>query len=121
MSPFVLACISIAMSVAAQFSLKAGMAHVRLQTPQGGHGSTWSAILAHLNAGVVLGFVLYGLGAIVWLAVLNKWDVSKAYPMIGMGFIATLAVGAMLGESVTLTRVAGVALIACGVLLVGRS
>lgn len=121
MNTFLLACTSIAMSVAAQFSLKAGMQQVRLQTPEHGHASAWAALLAHCNTGILVGFALYGLGAVVWLAVLNKWDVSKAYPLIGMGFIATLLVGAAMGENVTTARVTGVGLIACGVLLVSRS
>ena len=55
------------------------------------------------------------------LGVLSKWDVSKAYPLIGLGFVFTVAMGYLLGEEVTLTRVLGVALICAGVVLVGRS
>lgn len=67
------------------------------------------------------GFMLYGLGAVVWLGVLSKWDVSKAYPLVGLGFVFTVAIGFLVGEQVTIQRVIGVALICAGVFLVGRS
>lgn len=67
------------------------------------------------------GFLLYGLGAVVWLGVLSKWDVSKAYPLVGLGFALTVAIGWMMGEHVTLTRLIGVVLICSGIFLVGRS
>ena len=70
---------------------------------------------------VLGGFLLYGLGAIVWLGVLSKWDVSKAYPLVGLGFVFTVAIGFMVGEHITLPRVVGVMLICAGVFLVGQS
>lgn len=57
------------------------------------------------NKYVVGGFVLYGLGAVIWLGVLSKWDVSKAYnPPVGLGFVFTVLVGLMLGEQVSALR-----------------
>ena len=73
------------------------------------------------NKFVFAGFALYGIGAIVWLGVLSRWDVSKAYPLVGLGFALTAIVGALLGEQVTLQRFLGVALICAGVFVVGRS
>ena len=70
---------------------------------------------------VLTGFALYGLGALVWLLVLAEWDVSKAYPLVGLGFAATLLIGWSIGEHVTIVRAIGVVLICAGVALVGRS
>lgn len=67
------------------------------------------------------GFLLYGLGAVVWLGVLSKWDVSKAYPLVGLGFVFTVAIGFLVGEQVTTLRIIGVTMICIGVLLVGQS
>jgi len=121
MKVFWIACLSVALSVMAQFALKAGMtsAPVRavLQEPYG----LGSLFVVLTRAEVVLGFVLYLLGAIVWLGVLSKWDVSKAYPLVGMGFVGSVAIGALLGEQVTLPRIAGVLLICAGVWLTARS
>ena len=57
----------------------------------------------------------------VWLKVLSTWDVSKAYPLVGLGFGLTVLVGMALGESITTYRVLGVLLICEGVWLVANS
>lgn len=121
MKTLLIAIISIALSVAAQFSLKAGMSGEGLKATLA-EPYTLRTLLNVLTDRYVLGgFVLYGLGAVVWLGVLSKWDVSKAYPLVGLGFLFTVAIGFLLGEEVSVPRVIGVALICAGVFLVGRS
>ena len=121
MITFAVAVLSIGLSVAAQFCMKIGMSStevkVLLSEPFGVRGAI--AVLA--NAYVLTGFLLYGLGAIAWLGVLSRWDVSKAYPLVGLGFALTVPIGLMVGENVTAERVAGVALICTGVWLVART
>ena len=116
-----IAVLSIALSVAAQFSLKAGMSGETARAMLAQPLTMRSALSVLANHYVIGGFVLYGLGAVVWLVVLSKWDVSKAYPLVGLGFAATVALGWMLGENVTAARAAGVALICAGVFVVGQS
>lgn len=118
---FLAALASILLSVAAQFTLKAGMNSLAVKqalTQPLGLRNAWDIIS---NALVLSGFTLYALGAVVWLTVLAQWDVSKAYPLVGLGFIFTLIVGLMQGEQVSLVRATGVLLIASGVYLVSRS
>jgi len=97
------AVISIVISVSAQFCLKAGMS-----------SDSMKEILAHpqyirriffvlIDKSVLGGFVLYGLGAVFWLGVLSKWDVSKAYPLVGLGFVFTVFVGYLNGEHPSLS------------------
>lgn len=121
MNTLFIAIVSIVLSVAAQFSLKAGMSSegVRDVLAQPHTLRTLFAVLT--DKYVFGGFLLYGLGAVVWLGVLSKWDVSKAYPLVGLGFVFTVAIGFLVGEQVTIPRVIGVALICAGVFLVGRS
>lgn len=121
MTPLVIAVISIAFSVAAQFSLKAGMSGAEIKAVLAQPLGVRSLITILTDKYVLLGFLLYGLGAIIWLGVLSKWDVSKAYPLVGLGFAFTVVIGFIVGEGVTLNRVAGVVLICAGVLLVARS
>lgn len=121
MNPLIIAIVSIAMSVAAQFSLKAGMSGPEVKMVLAQPLGLRSLIAILTDKYVLLGFLLYGLGAIVWLGVLSKWDVSKAYPLVGLGFVLTAGIGFMIGEGVTPGRLAGVALICAGVFLVGRS
>jgi multidrug transporter EmrE-like cation transporter len=115
------AILSIALSVAAQFSLKAGMSSGWMKTlPE---QSCPIKVLFHMlmDRYILGGFFLYGLGAVVWLGVLSEWDVSKAYPLVGLGFVLTVIIGFLAGEQVAIPRVIGVTLICAGVFLVGRS
>lgn len=120
MKTFFIAILSIVFSVAAQFSLKAGMSSdgVRALLTQSYSFRTFYILL---DKYIFTGFLLYGLGAIIWLSVLSKWDVSKAYPLVGLGFVFTIIVGYLLGEQISLLRVVGVVLICAGVFLVGKS
>lgn len=121
MNTFLIACASIAFSVAAQFMLKIGMVNARAAA-SAARSSGWDSLLsAAAQPAVWAGFALYGAGAIVWLRVLAEWDVSRAYPLVGLGFVATACIGIAMGEAVSLQRFAGVALICAGVYLVGRS
>jgi len=121
MNPLALATISILLSVAAQYSLKLGVSGAEIKTilaePLGLR--SWLVIL--FDKYVMLGFFLYGAGAIAWLGVLSKWDVSKAYPMVGLGFVFTVVMGFIIGEGVSPSRIAGVVLVCAGVLLIARS
>ncbi|MDD5579181.1 MAG: hypothetical protein PHY16_07885 [Methylobacter sp.] len=121
MQTLMIAITSIVFSVAAQFALKAGMSSMAVKEALS-HSFALRTILVILtNKFVILGFTLYGLGAMVWLGVLSRWDVSKAYPLVGLGFGLTALIGLLLGEQVTVSRAIGVALICSGVFLVGRS
>jgi drug/metabolite transporter (DMT)-like permease len=121
MSPLISAIISITLSVAAQFSLKVGVSNAEIKGLLAEPLGLRSIISIFTDKYVFFGFLLYGLGAIVWLGVISKWDVSKAYPMVGLGFVFSVAIGFLIGEGVTPQRFFGVALICAGVFLVGRS
>ncbi len=68
------------------------------------------------------GMMCYAFSVCVWLAALSKAPVSVAYPMLSLGYVVVAAVSAMwLGESLTLMKVVGIALICAGVVFVSRS
>jgi multidrug transporter EmrE-like cation transporter len=68
------------------------------------------------------GMMCYAFSVCVWLAALSKAPVSVAYPMLSLGYVVVAAISAMwLGESLTLMKVLGIALICAGVFLVSRS
>jgi multidrug transporter EmrE-like cation transporter len=121
MKTFIVAILSIALSVAAQFSLKAGMSGEEVKSLLTQPFNLRTALFVITDKYVLGGFLLYGLGAVVWLGVLSKWDVSKAYPLVGLGFILTIIVGALVGEQITAPRILGVLLISTGVWLVASS
>jgi multidrug transporter EmrE-like cation transporter len=121
MKTLIIAVVSILLSVAAQFSLKAGMSSSGIKAAMSQPYTLRTIVDILTDRYVFLGFFLYGLGAVIWLGVLSKWDVSKAYPIVGLGFAFTAAVGFMIGEQVTLLRLFGIALICAGVFLVSQS
>ena len=117
-----LALASIALSAVAQVLLKLGMTggDVRAAIASGAPIGIVQAVL--LSPGVVGGLVLYGLGTVLWLAVLARAELSQAYPFVGLSFVLTAAMGYFLfADALTLGRIAGIALIVAGVVLVGRS
>jgi len=68
------------------------------------------------------GMVCYGLSVCVWIAALTKAPVSTAYPMLSLGYVVvTVAAVLWLGESVSIAKILGIALICAGVVLVSRS
>lgn len=116
-----IAILSIIFSVAAQFLLKLGMSTIEVKQALAQPLTLRLPWIVLTNKFVFGGFALYGLGAVVWLKVLSIWDVSKAYPLVGLGFGLTVLIGMVLGESVTPLRLLGVLLICEGVWLVANS
>lgn len=71
---------------------------------------------------IFLGFGFYGASAILWLEVLTDLDLSVAFPLVSISYIAALFIGRFLfDEHVNLYRVVGVLLICSGVFFVIRS
>ncbi|MEY3201459.1 MAG: hypothetical protein RIR70_1009 [Pseudomonadota bacterium] len=68
------------------------------------------------------GMLCYAVSLVVWIMALSRVPVSIAYPMLSIGYILNAAIAHWwLGEALTLSRMAGIALIACGVMIVARS
>ena len=108
----------VCLSAIAQITLKTGMSSSRVMAAMAGDGVTAAFTVATTPA-VIIGLALYGFGAVAWLLVLNKVDVSMAYPFNGIGFIVTSALAVMLlGEHVGILRWIGTLLVAGGVYLV---
>lgn len=71
---------------------------------------------------ILLGLICYAVGALAWIAVLQRMDLGYAYPFLALNFILiTLVSGLLLGEPVPLMRWAGILLIAAGILVVART
>jgi len=60
-----------------------------------------------------------GMGTALWLAVLYRMEVSRAFPFLSLGFVLVMLVSRLyLKETVTATRWLGVGLIIGGIFLV---
>ena len=119
---FMLIIFSVSLSAIAQIALKTGMSSPRIQSAiqnAPGIDLVWDIAT---NWFVIFGLALYFFGALVWLLVLARVDVTMAYPFVGLGFILTMILGAwFLSEPVSAIRIVGTLLVVAGVALISRS
>jgi len=117
---FLFVFISVFLSVVAQILLKHGMSNSAVQNALNSDALT-AGITIVTNMSVVAGLIAYVSSASLWLIVLSKIDVSKAYPFVGLGFIGTMMFAYwFLNEPLTLIKVMGTLLIVAGVLLISQ-
>ncbi|WP_375750158.1 EamA family transporter [Vibrio sp. HN007] len=111
---------SVSLSVAAQICLKQGMSSVTVQTAL--KADLQNAVFAILTSIPVLaGLFAYVSSAGIWLVVLSKIDVSKAYPFVGLGFIGTMLFAYwFLNEPLTADKMLGTLLIVVGIYYISR-
>jgi multidrug transporter EmrE-like cation transporter len=69
-----------------------------------------------LNPWIIAGFVLYFTSFALWLVVLSKIELSRAYPMVSLGYLVTFILGvAFFQEQFSLAKVAGLLVVMTGV------
>lgn len=109
---------SVGLSAGAQIALKHGMSRPSTQAALSAGGLD-AALAVAGQPHVLLGLAMYGVGAMLWLLVLARIEVSMAYPFVGLGFLLVMALGVLvLGEPLNTPRVLGTLLVASGVLCV---
>ncbi len=86
-------------------------------------GALWDNFLKMFRTPyIILGFILYGVSALLWLDVLSKLDFSFAFPLVSMTYIFALLIGAFVfGEKITWMRIAGVVCICGGLFFIVKS
>ena len=71
---------------------------------------------------IVLALVCYALSVIIWILALSRVPVSIAFPLLSMAYIVTaVAAWYLLGEALSLTKVAGIVVIILGVIIISRA
>ena len=116
---FFLILINVALAVSGQLSIKLGMKQVGYITVQ---NISLMMVEAFKNPYVLFGLLAYTLAAGTWIAVLSRVDVSFAYPMLSIGYVAVLILsGLFLNESGTFLRISGTTLIVVGIVLIFKS
>jgi drug/metabolite transporter (DMT)-like permease len=102
----------------AQIMLKAGIAAATQGKPLNPADIADLARVV-LTPMVFAGLALYGVAAIVWIAILAKLPLSTAYPILGLTFVFVPILSALLlREPVSAAQLGGAALIVIGVALV---
>jgi drug/metabolite transporter (DMT)-like permease len=110
---------SVSASAVAQLLLKIGMSQNSIIAMQSRQDALSSVIAIAQNLWVLGGLGLYFLGALVWLKVLSKVELSFAYPFVGLGFILTMLLGKFfLDDNLSLQRMIGTLCIVLGVLFI---
>lgn len=119
MGTFILGLIAIILLSAGQTSIKFGLNSIGGVALNEGIGSFLKLLQ---TPWVIVGFLCYGLSAVLWLDVLSKLDFSLAFPLVGLTYVFTLLIGRFFfGEVVGWERLLGVALILAGVFFLARS
>jgi len=121
-SVLILILINVLLTSFAQIVLKAGMSTQAVLGSVGGGFRLASFGTIFTSPYVILGLVMYFASAFIWLIVLSKVEVSLAYPFVGLGFIVTMVLGALVhGDAVGFMRILGTLLVAVGVVVLARS
>ena len=113
---------SIALSALGQLGMKAGMQNLKLAREAG--EIAWSAAstppLRDALFFTTTGLVAYGLSLLAWLAVLVRYRLSYAYPLLALSYVLVYAGATQwpaLAEAATPQRTIGTLLILAGVAL----
>jgi drug/metabolite transporter (DMT)-like permease len=113
--------LSVALAAVAQLTLKHGMNQV--VDSSGELALDAASIRAVVSTPAVwLGLALFGLSAVVWLAVLSRATLSFAYPFASLTYVLILLADRfLLDQPVPGLRYAGVACIVVGIVLVAQT
>ena len=118
---FSIPCCGVLLNALAQLGLKAA---TRVSGPLvAGDAGVWRKGLELLSVPPLwYALFAYGLSVIVWLVGLSRVPVSQAYPLLSLGYVINIGLAWwLLGEVPNVQRVAGIAVIVAGVILVTRS
>jgi len=115
--------VSVAFAVGGQLILKTAMDRVgRIGAGELSGGASQVVGRAAREPRLWLGLVLFGVSALFWLIVLSRVPLSVAYPFVGISYVLVVAFARFaLGEHVPALRWIGVAVVACGIVIVGLS
>jgi multidrug transporter EmrE-like cation transporter len=115
-----LIAISITSGVAGQTSIKLGLSQTQDSSPLGDIMAVLTVILT--TPLVMLGLLFYGVGALTWIAVLSRLNLSYAYPFLALNFVLIALVSwLVLDETIPAMRWLGIGCICIGILFVARS
>lgn len=116
---FLLVLISVTFSAFGQTAFKLGVDKVSIPA---GSGIADKLLGFGGSPFVLLGLVFYGVGTVFWLFALRQMDLSLAYPFVALSFIVVFLIGVLgLGEPVSATKIAGLAIITLGLVVMARA
>ena len=120
--PYLFALITVTITATAQTLLKYGVNVLNLQDSIS--TDVEISLLSKIsflvfNPFILGGIGLYGVSSLLWIYVLSRLPLSRAYPFVGLSIVITSIVGALfLGERLVVTQIIGIVLVSIGVFLV---
>ena len=112
--------IAITLGAFGQVSLKYGMKQFG-GLGQPGVGLATNVVRAVFTPYVLLGFALYAISSGFWLVVLGSWNLSYAYPMIAISYVAVVLLSRVFfKEQVMPLQWLGIMFMVTGLVLVAR-
>ncbi len=113
--------VSVGLAAVAQLTLKHGMNQVKARSGVFQFNGD-SIRTAASTPAVWIGLMIFGVSAIVWLAVLSRASLSFAYPFAALTYVLIVFFDKLvLHEDVSTLRWGGVALIVAGIVLVAQT
>ncbi len=89
--------------------------------PEGGGEKVLFLFKLFLDPFILSGFVAAFVASLCWMAAMTKFELSYAYPFMGLNFIAVFVLSVFLfSESVTVYKIVGLALIVLGIFISSR-
>lgn len=74
-----------------------------------------------MNPWVMSGIVATFLAGVSWMLVMTKFEISYAYPFVSLNYILVLVAGFLLfQETISITKLAGSALVVLGIIVIAR-
>src|SRR5690606_37894263 len=111
MQSLFLVLISCLLTAIGQVAFKYGMNAVSAKT-EVSESLIHTLVIVLFNPIIILGFVSFGAGAVVWLFALAKLELSYAVPLSAMTYLFILIAGVMLfKEPFTMVKLAGTLLV----------
>ncbi len=113
--------LSVVMGVAGQLAIKLGLNNYE-STGFVASGPVGLLAMIFRTPLVLLGLLMYGVGAMAWIVVLSRVDLSYAYPFLSLNFVLIAIVSrVVLSETIPAVRWLGIFMICLGTILIGRS
>lgn len=117
----ILLVVAVSLSATAELLLKHGMTQVGVLSFSPGEFVP-SLLRTFTNLFVLTGFCVSFAASIFWISVLSRVPLSYAYPMLSLSYAVVVFLSWLIfKEDVSGLRVAGVAVVCLGVLLVSQS
>ncbi|MBS3052278.1 MAG: transporter [Candidatus Aenigmarchaeota archaeon] len=117
MNVLIIIAICIIFNIIGQLSLKKGMVTIGKTSVADFFTGKFFTII--FNYYVFFGLMLYGIGSFLWLVVLSKADLSFAYSLLAVGYIAIgLLSWYFFKEPLTAVKLTGMSLVTVGVFLI---